>query len=119
MPSTTLRSQCRPWPSCSARLQCRPRHWRCSVLQASPPGAWLWRSMAGGWGLWVSRLAISASRLMRISYLAENPELAEQLIPGLLEHWSYIFPNQTAAERAAKFRTHLNRDELPIAWVAH
>ena len=56
---------------------------------------------------------------MRISYLAENPELAEQLIPGLLEHWAYIFPNQTAAERAAKFRTHLNRDELPIAWVAH
>lgn len=56
---------------------------------------------------------------MLISYLADKPELAAQLIPGLLEHWSYIFPNQTAAERAAKFKAHLNRDELPIAWVAH
>ena len=58
-------------------------------------------------------------RRMRISYLAECPELATQLVPALLEHWSYIFPNQTAAERAAKFQAHQNRDELPIAWVAH
>src|SRR6185295_145371 len=56
---------------------------------------------------------------MRISYLADRPELAAQLIPGLLEHWSYVFPDQTAAERAAKFNAHLNRDKLPIAWVAH
>jgi predicted N-acetyltransferase YhbS len=42
-----------------------------------------------------------------------------QLIPGLLQHWSYVFPDQTAADRAAKFRAHLNHDELPIAWVAH
>jgi predicted N-acetyltransferase YhbS len=56
---------------------------------------------------------------MRISYLADRPELAAQLIPGLLEHWSYIFPHQTAADRAAKFSAHLNRDELPIAWIAH
>jgi predicted N-acetyltransferase YhbS len=56
---------------------------------------------------------------MRISYLADRPELAAQLIPGLLEHWSYVFPHQTAAERAAKFKAHLNHDELPIAWVAH
>jgi GNAT superfamily N-acetyltransferase len=56
---------------------------------------------------------------MRISYLVERPELAAQLIPGLLEHWSYVFPHQTAAERAVKFKTHLDRDELPIAWIAH
>lgn len=56
---------------------------------------------------------------MHISYLADRPELAAQLIPGLLEHWSYVFPNQTAAERAAKFAAHMNHDELPIAWVAH
>jgi len=56
---------------------------------------------------------------MRISYLADRPELAAQLIPGLLEHWSYVFPDQTAADRAAKFNAHLNRDKLPIAWVAH
>src|SRR6185503_19035983 len=56
---------------------------------------------------------------MRISYLADRPELAAQLIPGLLAHWSYVFPHQTAGDRAAKFRAHLNHDELPIAWVAH
>jgi len=56
---------------------------------------------------------------MRISYLADRPELAAQLIPGLLEHWSYVFPHQTAVDRAAKFRAHQNHDELPIAWVAH
>jgi predicted N-acetyltransferase YhbS len=56
---------------------------------------------------------------MRISYLADRPELAAQLIPGLLEHWSYVFPHQTASDRAAKFKTHLNYNELPIAWIAH
>ena len=56
---------------------------------------------------------------MRISYLADRPELAAQLIPDLLKHWSYIFPNQTAADRAAKFKAHENYDELPIAWIAH
>lgn len=56
---------------------------------------------------------------MRISYLADRPELAEQPIPSLLEHWTYVFPHQTAADRAARFRAHLNREELPIAWVAH
>jgi len=56
---------------------------------------------------------------MRISYLADRPELAAQLVPGLLEHWSYIFPHQTVADRTAKFNAHLNRDELPIAWIAH
>ena len=56
---------------------------------------------------------------MHISYLADRPELASQLIPELLEHWSYIFPDQTAAGRAAKFKAHENHDELPIAWIAH
>jgi len=36
---------------------------------------------------------------MRISYLADRPELAIQLVPGLLEHWRYIFPDHTAADR--------------------
>jgi GNAT superfamily N-acetyltransferase len=56
---------------------------------------------------------------MQISYLAERPELAAQLIPGLLENWAPIFPQQTAANRAEIFNAHLNYDELPIAWVAH
>lgn len=56
---------------------------------------------------------------MHISYLADRPELASQLIPGLLEHWRYAFPDHTAADRAAKFRAHQNYETLPIAWIAH
>ncbi len=56
---------------------------------------------------------------MRISYLKDRPDLAAQLIPGLLNHWRYIFPEDTADARAARFRSHLNYDVLPIAWVAH
>lgn len=56
---------------------------------------------------------------MHISYLVDRPELAAQLIPGLLEHWRYVFPDDTAEMRAARFRNHENRTVLPIAWVAH
>ena len=56
---------------------------------------------------------------MRISYLADVPGLASGLIPGLLEHWCYVFPDHTVADRAAKFRSHENYDILPIAWIAH
>lgn len=56
---------------------------------------------------------------MHISYLVDRPELAEQLIPGLLEHWRYVFPHHTFADRVAKFQTHQNYEDLPIAWIAH
>jgi len=56
---------------------------------------------------------------MQISYLADQPQLATQLIPGLLDHWRYIFPEHTSTDRAAKFRAHQNYDTLPIAWIAH
>jgi len=56
---------------------------------------------------------------MLISYLADRPELSSQLIPGLLEHWRYVFPDHTAEDRAAKFRVHQNYEILPIAWIAH
>ena len=56
---------------------------------------------------------------MRISYLKDRPELAAQLIPGLLDHWRYIFPDDTAEVRNVRFQRHLNYDSLPIAWVAH
>lgn len=56
---------------------------------------------------------------MQISYLADRPELASQLILGLLEHWRYVFPDHTAADRAARFLAHQNYETLPIAWIAH
>jgi GNAT superfamily N-acetyltransferase len=56
---------------------------------------------------------------MDISYLADTFELAPQLIPGLLEHWRPLMPDDTAVARLQRFRLHLNRGALPIAWLAH
>ena len=56
---------------------------------------------------------------MRISYLKDRPELGAQLIPGLLEHWRYVFPEDTAQARSLRLQNHCNYDTLPIAWVAH
>lgn len=56
---------------------------------------------------------------MELSYLVDRPELAAGLIPELLDHWREIAPEETAETRAARFRRHLSRDVLPIAWVAH
>jgi GNAT superfamily N-acetyltransferase len=56
---------------------------------------------------------------MQVSYLADAPHLAEPLIPGLLEHWRFAFPDDTFEDRALRFKAHQNRDTLPIAWVAH
>jgi len=56
---------------------------------------------------------------MKISYLADVPELASQLIPGLLDHWRPLAPEDTAEARMQRFRAHMNRDLLPIAWLAH
>ena len=56
---------------------------------------------------------------LRISYLKDHPQLAAQLIPGFLDHWHYVFPDDTAERRLAKFRSHENYDVLPIAWIAH
>ena len=56
---------------------------------------------------------------MHISYLADSVELGEQLIPGLLDHWRPLMPDDTRESRLQRLRLHLNRADLPIAWVAH
>jgi N-acetylglutamate synthase-like GNAT family acetyltransferase len=56
---------------------------------------------------------------MQISYLADVPQLARGLIPGLLEHWRFAFPDDTEHSRALRLKAHENRDHLPIAWIAH
>ena len=56
---------------------------------------------------------------MHISYLKDRPELATQLIPGLLAHWRYVFPDDTYEAPIGRFQRQLNYDSLPIAWVAH
>ena len=56
---------------------------------------------------------------MEISYLADTFDLATDLIPGLLDHWRPLVPGDTWEARAAKLRLHMNRDQLPIGWLAH
>ncbi|MFL6583395.1 MAG: GNAT family N-acetyltransferase [Chthoniobacterales bacterium] len=58
-------------------------------------------------------------RDVRISYLIDHPEHMPQLAEWLFEQWGSILGEQTPAARIEKLKKHLNRDELPIAWVAH
>ena len=56
---------------------------------------------------------------LRISYLVDYPEYIPQLAEWSLEQWKPFLPDETLETRTAKFKSHLNRDQLPIAWVAH
>ena len=58
-------------------------------------------------------------RGVRISYLIEHPEYIPQLAQWLFEQWSTILDEKTPEARIEKLKAHMNRDELPIAWVAH
>jgi GNAT superfamily N-acetyltransferase len=56
---------------------------------------------------------------VRISYLIEHPEYIPQLARWLFEQWNTILGEKTPEARIQKLKAHMNRDELPIAWVAH
>jgi putative hydrolase of the HAD superfamily len=56
---------------------------------------------------------------MHISYLADHPEFIGTLVSWSVEQWRFVLPEDTTAIRTAKFQAHLNRDVLPIAWIAH
>jgi N-acetylglutamate synthase-like GNAT family acetyltransferase len=58
-------------------------------------------------------------RGVRISYLIEHPEYIPQLAQWLFEHWDSILGEETPEARIKKLKAHMNRDRLPIAWVAH
>ena len=58
-------------------------------------------------------------RGVRISYLIEHPEYIPQLAQWLFEQWDTILGEKTPKARIEKLKAHMNRDELPIAWVAH
>jgi hypothetical protein len=58
-------------------------------------------------------------RGVRISYLIDHPEYIPQLAQWLFEQWDSILGEETADARIKKLKAHMNRDELPIAWVAH
>src|ERR1041384_1959805 len=56
---------------------------------------------------------------LRISYLIDHPEYIPQLGKWLFDQWGAILGEETPTARIEKLKTHLNRDRLPIAWVAH
>ncbi len=56
---------------------------------------------------------------MEISYLADRPEFIEILAPWIVEHWRPFLLEETLESRIEKLRAHLNKEELPIAFVAH
>ena len=57
---------------------------------------------------------------MRIDYLVDVPDLGLSLVPAIAEAWRHVSPPELTLERRAeKLRRHTNRDELPIAWIAH
>ena len=55
----------------------------------------------------------------RISYLIDHPEYIPHLAQWLFEEWDAILGERNTEARIKKLKAHLNRDELPIAWVAH
>src|SRR6266568_8109745 len=58
-------------------------------------------------------------RGVQISYLIEHPEYIPQLAQWLFEQWGSTLGEETPETRIKKLKTHMNRDKLPIAWVAH
>jgi N-acetylglutamate synthase-like GNAT family acetyltransferase len=58
-------------------------------------------------------------RAVQISYLIEHPEYIPQLALWLFKEWGSILAERTPEARIKKLHAHRNRDELPIAWVAH
>src|SRR5438270_5127589 len=58
-------------------------------------------------------------RGVQISYLIEHPEYIPQLAEWIFEQWDSILGEKTPEARIKKLKAHLNRDKLPIAWVAH
>ncbi|HEY2680593.1 MAG TPA: GNAT family N-acetyltransferase [Candidatus Udaeobacter sp.] len=58
-------------------------------------------------------------RGVRISYLIDYPQYVPQLAQWLFEQWDTILGEKTLEPRIKKLNAHMNRDQLPIAWVAH
>src|SRR6267154_3247691 len=58
-------------------------------------------------------------RGVQISYLIDYPQYIPQLAQWLFEQWDSILGEKTPEARIKKLNAHMNRDELPIAWVAH
>jgi N-acetylglutamate synthase-like GNAT family acetyltransferase len=70
--------------------------------------------MYNGW----TKTGVDMTVPVEIVPLADRPDLVPALAAGLLDEWRPILPDHTQETREAKLRAHLNRDALPIAYVA-
>ena len=58
-------------------------------------------------------------RGVQISYLIEHSEYVPQLAQWAFDQWNFIRGEKNAVTRLEELREHMNRDQLPVAWVAH
>ena len=58
-------------------------------------------------------------RGVQISYLIKHPEYIPQLAEWLFKQWGSTLGEKAPQDRIKKLKTHMNRNKLPIAWVAH
>ena len=56
---------------------------------------------------------------MQISYLADQPQFIDTLARWTCEFWQPYTHSESIEDRIGRFRNHLNRITLPVAWVAH
>jgi GNAT superfamily N-acetyltransferase len=56
---------------------------------------------------------------IQISYLIDHSEFIPQLAQWLFEQWDTMLGEKNTDARIKKLKAHMNRDKLPIAWVAH
>jgi GNAT superfamily N-acetyltransferase len=58
-------------------------------------------------------------RGLHIDYLIDHPEYISRLAQWLFEQWDAILGEKTPDARVKKLKAHMNRDQMPIAWVGH
>src|SRR5881628_2903384 len=56
---------------------------------------------------------------MQIDPLADHPEFVRMLAQWFDMHWRHLLPDRTVETYAERFRTHMNRDRMPLTLVAH
>ena len=54
----------------------------------------------------------------QINYLIDYPEYIPQLARWLFKEWGTMLGEESPEVRVKKLQAHMNRGELPIAWVA-
>jgi len=55
---------------------------------------------------------------LKIEYLADYPHFVPTLGKWFFDEWGWFRPEFTAVDFSEKMKTHLNRDRLPIAFIA-